>query len=192
VVTITGGKLTTYRVMAAEVTDLVEQQLGKGATARGRAPTRNAALPGGDIGSLDRTEKEAGDATGDASVGRHLARAYGSRWPAVWAEMKAHPMGQKRVVAALPYTFGELRHAVRSEMACTLADLFVRRTHLAFETRDHGMSAAAQAAHAVGDLLAWDADGERRAVDELQRDVERIFGIDPDAPTSAGIESRGP
>jgi glycerol-3-phosphate dehydrogenase len=100
-------------------------------------------------------------------------------------------MGQERVVAELPYTFGELRFAVRSEMACTLADMFVRRTHLAFETPDHGMSVAAQAAHAVGELLAWDAAGERRAVDELRREGERIFSIDPDAPVSVGTESRG-
>jgi glycerol-3-phosphate dehydrogenase len=177
VVTITGGKLTTYRVMAGEVVDVVRQHLGQSVAGQ-RAPTRNTRLPGGDIGSLDRTEKEAGDATGDAEMGRHLARAHGSRWRTVWEEMRAHPMGRERVVAELPYTFGELRYAARHEMAFTLADLLMRRTHLAFETRDHGLHVASTAARAVADLLGWDDTGVQHAVEEFDRDVARIFGID--------------
>jgi hypothetical protein len=53
------------------------------------------------------------------------------------------------------------------------------------------VSAAAAAAHAVADLLGWDAAGERRAVAELQREVERIFGIDADAAPSSASGSRG-
>ena len=142
------------------------------------------------MSSLDRTEKEASDATGDTEVGRHLARAYGSRWPTVWEEMRAHPAGPTRLVAGLPYTLGELRYAVRHEMAVTLGDLLVRRTHLAFEMRDHGLPIASTAAHAVADLLGWDDAGARRAVEEFRSEVTRIFGIDPgDGEKESGARS---
>jgi glycerol-3-phosphate dehydrogenase len=53
VVSITGGKLTTYRVMAAEVVDVVAARLGQRAV---RPPTRDVALPGGDLAAPEEAE----------------------------------------------------------------------------------------------------------------------------------------
>ena len=46
----------------------------------------------------------------------------------------------------LPYTGAHLVYGVSNEMAQDLSDLLIRRTHLAFETRDHGKSVATRAA----------------------------------------------
>ena len=56
--------------------------------------------------------------------------------------IRATPTVGARFAADLPYTIGELRYSVANEMAHTLGDLLIRRTHLAFETRDHGVAAA--------------------------------------------------
>jgi glycerol-3-phosphate dehydrogenase len=63
-------------------------------------------------------------------------------------------------------------------MACTLADLLVRRTHLAFETSDHGLGVAPRVVNAVAPLLEWGADDRRHALELYSRDVQRLFGID--------------
>jgi glycerol-3-phosphate dehydrogenase len=79
----------------------------------------------------------------------------------------------------LPYTIGEMRYAVRCEFAQTLADLLMRRTHLAFETRDHGLESAERVARSVGSLLRWTNDDIRAQIEAYRRDAARIFAIDP-------------
>lgn len=174
VVSITGGKLTTYRIMAAEVVDVVASRLGKGA--QRRVPTKDAPLPGGDLAYIDEAIAAAERATADAELANHLVRSYGSRWSAVADEIAA-PGGSERL-AGLPYTMGEIRYGVRCEMAYTIADLLLRRTHLAFETRDHGRQSAEQVARAVADLLSWNRRDIAAAVDAYALDVNRIFTIE--------------
>jgi glycerol-3-phosphate dehydrogenase len=165
-VSITGGKLTTYRIMAKQVIDVVFSRLGR------KAPpcrTSRLPLPGGDFASFDTLVAAVAASTGDALLGASLASAYGTRWPAVWNEMQRGG-GNERLDDALPYTVGELRYAATHEMACTVADALVRRTRLAFETRDHGIASARRAARALG-------LNEARALSEYERDVERLFAI---------------
>jgi glycerol-3-phosphate dehydrogenase len=171
VIGITGGKLTTYRIMAAQVVDVALRELGRRADGAASATTP---LPGGDVSSIDTLVATIARSTGDVQLAAHLA-SYGSRWDRVWAECASD--GARRVVADLPYTHGELRYAVRQELALTLGDLFIRRTHLAFETRDHGMNDARAAAATVAPLLGWTADEQRRAIDDYEIEVERIFAI---------------
>jgi glycerol-3-phosphate dehydrogenase len=83
-----------------------------------------------------------------------------------------------RVVDGLPYTYGELRYCARAEMAETLGDLLIRRTHLAFETPDHGMSVAPSVADAIAPTVGWDADAITGALADYEREARRIFTID--------------
>ena len=83
----------------------------------------------------------------------------------------------KPLVESLPYTGGHLVYAVQSEMAQTLSDLLIRRTHLAFETRDHGLSVAARAAEIVGPLLSWTEGTKAERLREYRDDVGRMFAI---------------
>lgn len=172
-VTITGGKLTTYRVMAHDVIVVVLQQLG-GARPADRAIS--SPLPGGDFQSLQELIAKIDDATGDSKLSKHLATSYGARWTDVWRWIQDD--GADRVAESLPYTTGELRYCVSRELAMTLGDLFIRRTHLAFETRDHGLGAAARTAAAIAPLLGWDASDQTRSIREYEREVERVFAID--------------
>jgi glycerol-3-phosphate dehydrogenase len=175
VITVTGGKLTTYRVMAAQVVDHVERALGR--RPRG-TPTARLPLPGGDIGSVNAALEEARTATGHEDVAHRLVYTYGSAWRTVWNRATCAPRGTERVVPGLPYLFGEMLYAAEAEMACTIADLLVRRTRLAFETADHGMASAADVAHAVASVLGW--DGTRKAVemDRFGDEVQRIFSVE--------------
>ena len=146
-VSVTGGKLTTYRAMAI---DIVDRATGNEAAASARERSEQEPLPGGDIVSLEQTEQEATATVHDAAVGERLARAYGSRWRNVWSYAQRDPALRLRIVDQLPYLVAEIAHAVERESACTFADVLVRRTHIAFETRDHGVGGgrAHCAAHA--------------------------------------------
>lgn len=173
---VSGGKLTTYRVMAADVVDAAAKMLHRPVR---RAPTARVPLPGGAIRSLDEEIDAAREAVGDRAIADHLVHAYGAEWREVW-----EIAGRDRALAAplepgLPYIAAELHWGVRREMALDLADLLIRRLHIAFETRDHGLAIAPDAARAVAPLLGWT---ERRIDTEIasyREAVARMFGIDP-------------
>jgi glycerol-3-phosphate dehydrogenase len=173
VVSITGGKLTTYRVMARQT---IESAFGRARSGGGGASrVKPRPLPGGDFKSLPDLVARITEATSDAVLAEHLARSFGTRWPDVWAEMRGDAT---RVVDGLPYTYGELRYCARAEMAETLGDLLIRRTHLAFETPDHGMSVAPRVADAIAPTLGWDSDAITDALADYEREARRIFTID--------------
>jgi glycerol-3-phosphate dehydrogenase len=71
-----------------------------------------------------------------------------------------------------------MRYAVKHEMAYTLADLLLRRTHLAFEMRDHGTQIAERVARDVADLLGWNDRDIAAALESYARDIQRVFAID--------------
>jgi glycerol-3-phosphate dehydrogenase len=76
------------------------------------------------------------------------------------------------------YRIADLVYAIRCEQACTLSDLLMRRTHIAFETRDAGVHLAPRVAELVGPLLGWDATARKAAVDAYTRDAQRVFGVE--------------
>ncbi|AHG92083.1 FAD dependent oxidoreductase [Gemmatirosa kalamazoonensis] len=176
-VTVSGGKLTTYRAMAAEIVDAVAELVG-GGRARDRARTATLPLPGGDVPSLAEIEREAARRVGDAAVATRLARAYGGDWARVWGYVDRDPLLGRAIVPGLPYVAAELAHAVEHELAATLADLLVRRVPLAFETRDNGRAAARVAADVVAPRLGWSADDATRALGAYDREAARLFAID--------------
>jgi glycerol-3-phosphate dehydrogenase len=83
-----------------------------------------------------------------------------------------------RIVAGLSYTVNDVLAAADHEFACTIADVLVRRTHLAFETRDHGVSVAPRVAELLARRLYWDAAGIARELDDYRAEVARLFTID--------------
>jgi glycerol-3-phosphate dehydrogenase len=109
VLSVVGGKLTTYRAMAEEAVDAVVARLGRGA-----AHAQTARIPL--VGAAPRPALER-----VAAPGRLVAR-YGNEAPVVEA------LGPAAVVAGRPETVGELRFAVRHEGARTVSDLLDRRT----------------------------------------------------------------
>jgi glycerol-3-phosphate dehydrogenase len=172
-VSITGGKLTTYRVMAAEVVDRVCDALG---AKRNGAASATTPLPGGDFRSLDGLLGDVARTTNDIDLAGHLATSYGTRWRHVWEEITND--GRERLVAALPYSIGEMRYGVKHEQAMTIADLLLRRTHYAFEAFGADASAAVErVADAVAPLLGWDREERQRQLARYTNEVARIFSI---------------
>jgi glycerol-3-phosphate dehydrogenase len=145
-ITVSGGKLTTYRAMAQEIVDSVENELGRKPT---KCTTADVDLPGAE------------------------------RTGAVAEMISADPATAACVVPDLPYTIAELRYAVEHEMALTLSDLLMRRTRIAFETPDHGVSVAAAVADAVSQVAGWDKHQRGAQIDAYADDAARVFGIEP-------------
>jgi len=168
---VTGGKLTTYRAMAAEVLDTIARRLRAG---HRRAATHRTPLPGGEMASLDDELALARATVGAPDIAEHLVYAYGTRWRALWQLASVDRTLADRIVPELPYISAELVWGVTHELARTLGDLLIRRTHVAFETRDHGLSVAPAAAQQLAPLLEWNVDDE---VQSYKREIDGLFGV---------------
>jgi glycerol-3-phosphate dehydrogenase len=180
-ISVTGGKLTTYRAMAADVFRAASRALGDISTTRLHAPDPSDAtpLPGGDLPSLDEAMREVRTVTPDAAVAERLVHAYGSRWRDVWQYAERDPALGVRLAEPLPYLLAEVIHAAERELACTLSDVLIRRTHVAFETRDHGRAAAHRIAPLLQAVMGWSDEERVQQLAAYAADVMRLFTIDP-------------
>jgi glycerol-3-phosphate dehydrogenase len=167
VITITGGKLTTYRRMAADTVDQVERRLGTGHT---RSRTKKLPLLGGD-------GYEAAAPSNEPSLHEHLGGRYGTEADAVLALVDDDPALGEPLVPGLPYVRAEAVYAVREEMARTLDDVLSRRTRARLLAREASAAAAPAVAELIAPELGWDpADVERqvasyRALVDAERDA---------------------
>ncbi|HEX6038606.1 glycerol-3-phosphate dehydrogenase/oxidase [Longimicrobium sp.] len=179
---IAGGKLTTYRVMAAQVVDAAVRGLKEEhGVESGISPTEHLPLPGDPRGPWepfrDRVVREAVDAGLGADTGEHLARAYGEDAEHVLSRVRGDDALAGRLMEGHPYVWAEVVHAVRAEMALTLEDVLVRRLHLFYEAADGGLAVAEAVARrmAAQPGIGWSdadvavqVDGYRAAVRETR------------------------
>jgi glycerol-3-phosphate dehydrogenase len=151
VVTVTGGKLTTYRQMAEDTVDLVVRRLGPAAPPGARrCPTRRLRLRA----ASPRPGPEADPLT------RHLHSRYGSEAPAVLALAEGRPELLEPLVPGLPDRRVEVLWAARQEMALTVEDVLTRRTRLRLRR-------AEQAAAVAEDVARLLAEAQGRPIEEL-------------------------
>lgn len=181
-VSVTGGKLTTYRAMAADVLQQSIREFARGGdvVTPSLAPRESARtpLPGGDFATREALMAEARAITHDAGVGEHLLQAYGTGWRRVWRYAESEAAMRHRIVDQLPYILAEVRHAVEHEAAMTLSDVLVRRMHIAFETRDNGRAVARHVAPYMAQALGWSAQQTSAAVAAYDADAARLFAVD--------------
>jgi glycerol-3-phosphate dehydrogenase len=180
-VTIAGGKLTTYRRMAAEVVDKalgVLMMRGLAPTDLRAARTDKEPLPGAvgwpeddDHGKVEARVKEAGQGRVGDDTAALLASTYGTRGVDV-AELAA---GDQRLAARLvdgrPEILAQIDFAVTHELASTVRDALIRRTQLFFRDHDQGLGCAEPVAERMAELLGWDADRQVEEVLAYQREV---------------------
>jgi glycerol-3-phosphate dehydrogenase len=169
-ISIVGGKLTTYRELAEQCVDLVLTKLGRTAI---RSCTAEMPLPGG------RTDLAWGDfAAGFARMSglprrtvEHLLRVYGARAPEVLATASTPNLREifdpltGAIAAEVPWAFHE-------EGARTLADVIARRTMTGLGP-DAGIGADVAAAMIARDTLGWDSAKVDAEVDAYRRWVSR-------------------
>jgi glycerol-3-phosphate dehydrogenase len=152
VVSVTGGKLTTYRRMAADTVDEVVRLLGQG---RRRSPTGSMPLRGA-AGTAELQDEGAAARLGlDQSVVDHLVGRYGGEARAVLAMVHTDPAMGAPLVEGSPYLRAEAVYAARYEMAHTLEDILSRRTRATLHEQEATAAAAADVAGLVAPELGW-------------------------------------
>ena len=178
-VSVVGGKLTTYRQLAQDAVDDVFRRLARSAPP---CPTKDRQLPGARPAQGPPPELES---LSDATRAR-LERFYGSRAGAVIALAAASPELARVVHPPSGMIAAELVFAVQVDLALTLTDVLARRVLLAFE-RGHGLDVVDDAAQVLGAHLGWDATRRAEEVADYHVWLERLAVPDPAGPRSSNF-----
>jgi len=178
-ISIVGGKLTTYRLMAAQVVDHVVRRLRQldGRPAPPRARTDLEPLPGGAVKDLSVVVQDIQREGFSPAVAQHLVELFGSEAPAVVRLAQSDPALKRPIVPGHPAMRAEIVHAIRREMALTLSDLLVRRTHIAYEARGHGVAEAADIVELAARQLDWTPGRQATELTAYLKDVERTMAF---------------
>jgi glycerol-3-phosphate dehydrogenase len=176
-VRVAGGKYTTYRLIAR---DAVDAALGD--EARGRpSRTQDIALLGAaPRSSLDALAERLGRESGlPPEVAARLVDRHGTEAQPIVGHGPAERLGP-----AIDQLDGEVRWAVREELALSLDDVLARRMRLATVLPDRGESIAPRVAALVGDELGWDAARQATEVAAYLENAHREYDVpSPDAAT---------
>ncbi len=177
--TIAGGKLTTHRRMAEQLIDRVQAKLVRdfGIAPKSAARTLNAPLATPEeIALPDVPEPSA----------RHLVNAYGPHAIEVLRVAASRSGLADPIAPDLPYLRAEVVYAVEREMAVTLCDALMRRTHTLYESRDGALLQAGALAADMGALLGWDDEQMQREVAAYEKQVARARACRGGSTTGGG------
>jgi glycerol-3-phosphate dehydrogenase len=174
-ITIAGGKLTTYRVMARDVVDRVAARLHQldGRPVAPRPPTDRLPLPGGEAAELGVLIEGARARGVPEATARHLVASYGSETPAILNLVDRDRGLGEGIVPGRPEIWAEVTHAVEREMALRIQDVLVRRLHLFYEYAEQATAVVTPVAQRMKKLLGWDEVREAEELVDYFRVVER-------------------
>lgn len=216
-VTVTGGKLTTYRKMAADTVDAVlsadtplragrpggrviagtlvaggrrlRRALDRSSGLRPSVTSRLTLLGGHDRGRPPAEAAATARRLGiDDATFAHLTGRHGSETGAVLALCSDDPALAELLVADLPYIKAEVLYAARSEMAVTLSDVLSRRTRAQILNREAALAAAPAVAALLGAELAWDGEEQERQVSAFTSEIQAELEAEGVASARVGAD----
>lgn len=201
-ITIAGGKLTTYRLMSKDVVDTAVKMLRLGGQLRRRLNpprTEDDPLPGAVNWPEDDDHEvvamQVADVGGEAislETARLLADTYGMRGTEVARRVRQDKSLAEPLVEGRPEILAQVDHAVMDELATTVTDVLKNRTQVFYRDPDQGLGAAERVAGRMGELLGWTTEERAAMVRAYRAEVElsRAWRHDPE-PTPEAIEEAG-
>lgn len=182
--TLAGGKLTTYRPMARRIMGYVAGQLGR--DLRGEERTAVVPLPGGELaGGYAQYEPFAAamavrlqERGVSPEAARRIIWLYGSRANELLRFGEQDSAWLEPLAAGLPALRGEVRLAVEQEMAVRLSDFMDRRAALLLFSAEHGLAGVERAAELMATMLGWSPE-QKAAQVAAYRETALAHGLPP-------------
>jgi len=178
VITIAGGKWTTYRAMAMETVDAA---IKAGGLEAGESQTDGLLLEGAHHWTPTMFIRLVQDLGVDTQVAQHLAATYGDRAFSVGKMAgltgKRWPIVGKRIHMEYPYIDAEVRYALK-EYACTAVDIIARRLRLSFLNVQAAEEALPIVVSIMAEELGWDEKEKIKQTEEAITFLRTEMGKD--------------
>jgi len=184
-VSVAGGKYTTYRLMAKDAVDLAAAELDRRVPA---SCTHEVPLIGaqGFASFWNRRATLSHESGLDVRQIERLLSRYGSRIGELIGMIADDPELASPLAGAPTYLSVEARYAASHEGALHLDDVLTRRTRISIETFDRGVASAQAVAAQMGAVLGWDRATHEREIEHYEARVraERESQDQPDDRTA--------
>jgi glycerol-3-phosphate dehydrogenase len=171
-VSVLGGKWTTYRAMAEDGINHAQIVMTGSQTP---CRTRDFALAGSRGYSADFAEKLAKEYGLTEATAAHLAQKFGTDALMILALAKQNPDLQKPIVAGGAAIRAEVVYAVREEMAQSIEDLLARRIGVQFHSWKDAEAAAPTVGQLLGRELGWSDKQTETAVAAYIASIKALF-----------------
>jgi glycerol-3-phosphate dehydrogenase len=173
IITIAGGKLTTYRNMAKDAVDAACGALG----IRIRCSTDKNPLPGGLPVDYEQYLREAVPEMASRhkvapELARHLVGFYGANAEKVLGLAETEPILRESISSASGDIYAQVLYSVMEEGARMLSDIVLRRMHLGI-TASRGIQQAEKIADIAGRELMWSDDEKRHQINEFKNALNK-------------------
>jgi len=184
-ISIMGGKWTTYRAMAEDTVNAVQQQLSIPKT---ECPTRDHPLIGSEGFTPDYWKTLVAEYGIAEETARHLAGKFGTRAPCVLEIARKIPALAEPVLDGSPVLRAEIAYCARSEMAITIEDVLFRRLGMQVYSWRDAILAAPVVASILRAELSWSAQTEQNAMEQYVGKINRYLQL---AGLSTGTSMNG-
>lgn len=179
-ITIAGGKLTTYRKMAKECVDVAVHLL----KLSGQLPeeiqsgqTFKFPLPGAVGWPEDDDHNKVADEVAKVCDGLseelrlYLVDTYGMRALELATLCASDRKLTEPIVPGRIEIMAQVDFGVREELAASVSDILIRRTQIFFRDYDQGLGAVEKVAARMAQLIGWSDQERRRSIDDYKADV---------------------
>ena len=174
-ISIIGGKWTTYRLMAKDTIDVAMNNLQAGAVVK-KSDTENIMLVGSQHFDVERIVTQLKSmARLDEKTIDHLVAKYGDQALLIAEQIRLNGETGQPLIADLPYTIAELEYVVKNEMACTVKDVLNRRWGVQLFNWQQTLALINPVGKWMAFYFNWSDEERRLYIDDYEQEVKAMI-----------------
>jgi glycerol-3-phosphate dehydrogenase len=173
-ISVLGGKWTTYRAMAEDAINSVLQFLGMPAVS---CVTINHRLAGFEGWHANFWADLVREYQVSEETARRLSQKFGAAAKEVLNLTKEYPELKEPIVAGSSSVLAEVSYGVREEMATSIEDILARRTGLQLFSWEQARAAAPRVGAIMARELGWPLSQQKAAVEEYEKNIGRLMRL---------------
>jgi glycerol-3-phosphate dehydrogenase len=169
-ISILGGKWTTYRLMAKDTVDTASNILGSSAPCK----TQEIILQGGETFHRLNLAELMNQTGFDEHVVRHLIGKYGDKVVEI-ASLAVDPTLRRAILPSLPYTYAELQYVITHEMAFTVKDVIGRRWGVQLVHWEHALALIEPVGAFMKQHFQWSQSQEQQYIAQYKNELLQLM-----------------
>lgn len=169
-ISILGGKWTTYRLMAKDTVDEAARILGSNTACK----TRNIILQGGENCHRLNIGELMNETGFDEHIIRHLIGKYGDKVSQI-ASLAMDPSLRQLILPTLPYTYAELQYVITHEMAFTVKDVIGRRWGVQLVHWEHALALIDPVGAFMKQHFQWSQSQEQHYIAQYKNELLQLM-----------------
>jgi glycerol-3-phosphate dehydrogenase len=176
-ISVSGGKLTTFRQMGKEVNDIAIKQLPKKTRKNlKKSNTKHLSLRNDKIDTAILKSTLSNKFNLNAKVVEHLIQNYGDSSIKLMEEAKPEERG---AISTSMFTYAEIPWVINHESATNLTDILERRMRMAIFSKDQGLTEINKIASIAAKAAGWDHKRKEQEIKSYKERIKLKYSIQP-------------